>query len=1046
MEQESFAREETEMGRWIMAMATMSAAAGCSEGARVERVESSLGVPSMLDFGRVPAGVPVERELVAVNSGGTALRLTLGLEPLNSGFSIDAADSRVLGPGLSRVVRVRFVSTSSGSRSAELAFGAVGKILGASQLRAEVVPGVEVAPRRLDFGTLLLGSTAEARVEVRNPSDYPIDVEPAPRVRAGDANSFLLPEPLASPTPFRIEPNTSAPFAIRFSPTNSSELHEVELILRSCSTEADAVCRASLELAGAARRAALECAPPSMDLGWLAVGTGTVTRVRCRNVSRSEVELVDVRVDAPGVDGLSALVVEGAPRALVPGEFAELEVAFTGGSQADDLEATVRVGHRSPELGSLPDVVLLWSARVGPPRIQVAPPRLDLGMVAERTRFEAKVVVSNVGLRALSIDGAETSSGELRVEDVPVRLDPGEAGVLRLAWLPTGTGDREISVRISSDDPARPEVIVPIVSQVVAGGRCSYRLTPARLDFGHVPAFHRHTRRIRFENTGPTQCLVRPLDSGSTVFGWALAGESLRVEPGQAIDLDVDFRPEDVGAARLELPIYVDAFRPAAPIVVAGEGRGGRSFAHPSLLDFGPVSPSCATSTAGLTVYNPGEAPLTVNRVAVYGDSRFQVQDSFLPRTVPPHGKISFVVGFDPRAAGPEEAAAGYAVELEDGTFLDGELRARIEEGVVRATVRGARASRLDILLVGLPPLEGDRGALGFDLWIREIAEMGEALHAGGIDVRFMAVGTVGLSRGEFPPRCPLEDGPRRPANVMNGDCGFLVQIPIDPTDPESATTAFVGPGRHAPVDGFRAALTRLMYGDGTRIGSADGRIAAEKALSFPWAAGDNEGVYREEAGFLYLDLTTGRRHYGNSDDAYPDRFFYARHLDAVFGRLAPEWVAATAVGGTPAVGTTSFILHSQPCYGGLWSYFDIYSRAYVPFLIGGSVVEWHCTPGWGRWLAQFNTPIQGRRLVYRLPYAPDPDSVRVFVNGSERTRGSDWGLGRRRSIAYRDQKGGLVPAGVDLPNTLIEFRPTAMPEQNDRIEVEYVPQCSQRF
>lgn len=353
------------------------------------------------------------------------------------------------------------------------------------------------------------------------------------------------------------------------------------------------------------------------------------------------------------------------------------------------------------------------------PVLSVEPTSVDLGTLelypGQTVEASAMLMVRNPGQGAelhvhFTVPGGV--GGELCVGDCAggeVRVPADGLAQVPLHFTASTAGARHFDVRVTSDDPERPEATVVVTADIVERTRCQFAFTPAALDFGVVTPPEPRTRVVRFENTGTGPCEVSAVDfgpewppHGAPAFRLEQSVAPTTLAPGEGLDLAVSasdvvrvpFVPTAVdGALQVHvndpdgpasLPLHVRFDRPC--VVVA-----------PNAVDFGTQAVGCTASPRALTVYNFCAGPVTVTGASV--PAPFSVSTP-LPQVLAPNASLPLSVGWTPAASGT--FSAHVAVQWDEGTRLgsaDVPVSARLVASDGRDVFAPGRA-QLDVLLV----------------------------------------------------------------------------------------------------------------------------------------------------------------------------------------------------------------------------------------------------------------------------------------------------------------------------------------------------------
>ncbi|MFZ5478394.1 MAG: choice-of-anchor D domain-containing protein [Myxococcota bacterium] len=211
----------------------------------------------------------------------------------------------------------------------------------------------------------------------------------------------------------------------------------------------------------------LTVSPAEIDFGDVSVAGGPAI------ATLTLYNLGDAPATVTGHDeavGSGAFVIDADPVVeLAPGEVRELDVVYSPTTESSD-EARLVVEPAGEQ------VRLLGRGRA--PVLAEGDPELPAVVVG--CAGEGAVPIANAGSETLVVTGA-TTDGEFEVVDVPGEIAPGLAGEVRVRFTPAGGGDRGATLLVSSNDPLRPEVGVPIAALGYEGERVveAFRYTPS---------------------------------------------------------------------------------------------------------------------------------------------------------------------------------------------------------------------------------------------------------------------------------------------------------------------------------------------------------------------------------------------------------------------------------------------------------------------------------------------------------------------------------------------------------------------------------------
>jgi hypothetical protein len=192
-------------------------------------------------------------------------------------------------------------------------------------------------------------------------------------------------------------------------------------------------------------------------------------------------------------------------------------------------------------------------------------------------------------------------------------------------------------------------------------------IAPPNVDFGTIGVGSTQTINLAVRNVGNSGATVLSaslLDvTGSGAFSTdnlPLAGPAA-IAPGKELDIPVHFSPRNVGCVTAEIDLVTDDPN-AKNIHVPVDGcatQGGTLAAMPGSIDFGAVGVGVLSTPQNLQIVNGGNLPITVQSVTVDGpDAQAFVVSGPGMFTLPPGKGVTFVVTFQPKAAGAASARA----------------------------------------------------------------------------------------------------------------------------------------------------------------------------------------------------------------------------------------------------------------------------------------------------------------------------------------------------------------------------------------------------
>jgi len=146
------------------------------------------------------------------------------------------------------------------------------------------------------------------------------------------------------------------------------------------------------------------------------------------------------------------------------------------------------------------------------PQIEVSPTSLDFGEIAVGTTAERELTIKNVGdadlwIGDVAIEGGASSPFDLcGIVWTSAPLAPGKETKVKVCFSPETTGSFDDVITISSDDPNRQTVAVPV--QGVGAKAPKIEVSPTSLDFGKVPVGDQAPDWLTIKNIGEAELRI----------------------------------------------------------------------------------------------------------------------------------------------------------------------------------------------------------------------------------------------------------------------------------------------------------------------------------------------------------------------------------------------------------------------------------------------------------------------------------------------------------------------------------------------------------
>ncbi len=600
---------------WLWPTLALALSACTCGPANVTRAYGALGVSvgdaeatreAQVDFGPVAVGSALTREVFVSNLGAAPMTLrALRAEGADVAFSADdgvapfvvspdAAGLEVR-PGERVRLEVRYRPAGVAPQQAVVSVEADNARDGEASARITLRGLPErsrcALPDTLDFGVVGVGTTGVESFTVLNDTVLPADLTLGAPVGA-DAAAFAFTGEVSSGAT-SVPPSGTATVSLRFDPTEPRAYRAL------LAARAHPSCpEGRVALTGVAVAPAVRWSPDALDFGVVALGGRALRAVTFTNTSAEAVSVTRFAVRGP----YRVLDAQGQPLTTLsvpPQGAASLQVEFAPARAGTQPTALAFALSAQQARGAIP----LRGVAAGP-AIQVTPAAVALGPVAYFPSASApqsttrRLVIQNVGTAPSppALDGnlqlgrpgvagvrgppyweVRPTTGTTRATEFSVAMrgapyDPttglvARAGAnaleLTVALTPESLGPKSAELVLFSNDPTRPELVVPLSGEALSLPPCVYALTPTTLDFGAVlpgVVLERSFTLTNLSTAIGAACLVTQVDLTPTThpaFSLAAPVPSTTLAPGQSMEVRVRLSP--TGAT------------PATPVPLSGE-------------------------------------------------------------------------------------------------------------------------------------------------------------------------------------------------------------------------------------------------------------------------------------------------------------------------------------------------------------------------------------------------------------------------------------------------------------------------------------------
>lgn len=514
---------------------------------------------------------------------------------------------------------------------------------------------VVLSADHLDFGVVIVGSSADQFLYLSNPGTKPVTIQLQPVSGASAAQFRVVSNVPGEGGRFTLEAAGLARLTVTVTPTASGTLQGA-LVLDSC----DGACPTTITLSGSAAETGLVC-PSTLDFGQVNLGDCGRKSVTCVNRGNVNERLTVAELD-PASDPAYTLDEPSLPIELAPTSSATFELRFCPSVGGPAEGALVLASFFPVEL----ELRIGLTARGGGADLRCTPDPLDFHDVGVGAQVTTSVLCENAGTDAALLTATLGAGGEFSLAaGATQEIPPGATGRIDVAFAPTAPGQKTDELRLASNDPDSPLLVIPVRGNAIQVGPCSAVLVPEALDFGLVVIGDERIVPVHVRNNSTNPCLVRALglepntNADFRVEQGLPVGESIPPSEGRTFLVAYAPRTNAVatGGVRLsfsnpgttDLILDLDAIGGGAPLVP-----------EPDALDFGPAPTDCASPILRQVQLRwVAAAASTINAITVVStDGAFTVPSlPTLPATLGPGGSLSVAVAFDPSSAGPHAGA-----------------------------------------------------------------------------------------------------------------------------------------------------------------------------------------------------------------------------------------------------------------------------------------------------------------------------------------------------------------------------------------------------
>ena len=282
--------------------------------------------------------------------------------------------------------------------------------------------------------------------------------------------------------------------------------------------------------------------------------------------------------------------------------------------------------------------------------IRVTPDIINFGAVDTGKFLEKGLHVYNDGNAVLKITSVTTDDIQFTASQY-TDVNPLSDITIIVKFTPSSAGSKLATLRIVSNDPDNPVVLVQLLGNGIKVPGPDINLSETSIDFAEVELGKSLTKNLMISNVGDAALLISSMTSNNTQFTITTVST---ISPGATLAIPVKFTPASEGL-KTGL-IAITSNDPDESTVVISVKGSGIKFpmpnirVSPSILDFGNVEVGTSLSKI-LYIYNDGNATLKISSITS-NNILFVVVDK---SDVSPGGMIMVPIQFISTSLGQKE-------------------------------------------------------------------------------------------------------------------------------------------------------------------------------------------------------------------------------------------------------------------------------------------------------------------------------------------------------------------------------------------------------
>jgi photosystem II stability/assembly factor-like uncharacterized protein len=567
-------------------------------------------MPTDIAFGEVLVGSEKKDSAIVTNSGTTPL--TINSVVSSTGEFTVIPQNVVLTSGSRQVFSVNFKPSVAGVHNAQLVFSndASGSPATANLTGNGVVPGFVVTPSIVKFGNVLVGTSSQQVLNVRNTGSYDLSISSA----MCDNAQFVI-----GPLYAILKLGAEQIFTVTFRPTTVGMQNGTITFAHNASQSPTTV-----SFNGNGVVPGFSAVPAILSYGSISIESSKTDSIVVTNSGLSPLTISSVASDN------SNFIVSSGSVYLQTGGSHIFQVTFTPNTSGLQ-SGNIIFNHDGP--GSPGQVGVTGTGMA--PIFWVDQSHISFGDVELGSSKEERVYIRNIGSSALTIYSIEVNNNAFSTSDISGSILPGTDEELSIFFSPKKSGATNGIIIVNHNGSNLLDTI--IVSGVGVHGEFS--VFPTNVSFGNVPVGSYKKDSVLVANLGTSLLTISSVISSDQQF--SVSPIKASIIPGGHEVFFISFCPIQSGTITSAINFDHNGLTTSSSIAVQGLGVSS-GFLIAQNISFGNVVQG-TSKVDSIIVKNTGNNILNINSV-VCNNTEFSIMPT--SGTVAPSDAIKFYITY----------------------------------------------------------------------------------------------------------------------------------------------------------------------------------------------------------------------------------------------------------------------------------------------------------------------------------------------------------------------------------------------------------------